>query len=159
MRKVLIMDNQFIDDLFLTQDDNDTRKDLFEFLINDYSGYHLICNFKNEIEYQKALNENPIWEIIIDKFDTIDYKGIIDIDLNINKDYIDFVIIDNGMGFEVFAKNIKNILNPYFTTKKKGAGLGLAIVNKIINDHNGSIIFTSQDKRAKINIKFLKNEY
>jgi hypothetical protein len=80
MRKVLIMDNQFIDDLFLTQDDNDTRKDLFEFLINDYSGYHLICNFKNEIEYQKALNENPIWEIIIDKFDTIDYKGIIDIE-------------------------------------------------------------------------------
>ena len=63
------------------------------------------------------------------------------------------------MGFEVFAENIKNILNPYFTTKKKGTGLGLAIVNKIINDHNGSIIFTSLDKKAKINIKFLKNEH
>ena len=32
-------------------------------------------------------------------------------------------------------------------------------IRDIINDHNGSIIFTSLDKKAKINIKFLKNEY
>ena len=68
---------------------------------------------------------------------------------------MDFVIIDNGLGFE--ANNIKNILNPYFTTKKKGTGLGLAIVNKIINDHNGSIHFISIDVGAKIQIKFIRS--
>jgi two-component system nitrogen regulation sensor histidine kinase NtrY len=66
------------------------------------------------------------------------------------------VIKDNGVGFEVFADNIKDILNPYFTTKEKGTGLGLAIVNKIINDHNGSLTFTSLHEGAKILIKFIK---
>jgi two-component system nitrogen regulation sensor histidine kinase NtrY len=47
-------------------------------------------------------------------------------------------------------------LNPYFTTKEKGTGLGLAIVNKIINDHNGKINFTSLKDGAKIIIKFIK---
>ena len=81
MRKVLIVENEFIEDLFLTQDENELRKDLYEFLNTDYSGYHLICNFKNQIEYEKALNENPIWEIIIDKFETIEYKEAIKIEL------------------------------------------------------------------------------
>ena len=81
MRKVLIVENEFIEDLFLTQDENELRKDLYEFLNNDYSGYHLICNFKSQIEYEQALNENPIWEIILDKFETIEYKDTLKIEL------------------------------------------------------------------------------
>jgi two-component system sensor histidine kinase HydH len=41
----------------------------------------------------------------------------------------------NGMPQEVLEK----IFNPFFTTKKKGTGLGLAVINKIINDHRGSV--------------------
>ena len=52
--------------------------------------------------------------------------------------------------------NIKEILNPYFTTKKKGTGLGLSIVNKIINDHNGNIEFISKADGAIIKITFIK---
>ena len=65
-------------------------------------------------------------------------------------------MIDNGMGFGIFADNIKDILNPYFTTKIKGTGLGLAIVSKILNDHNGSINFISIENGAEITIKFIK---
>jgi len=67
-----------------------------------------------------------------------------------------FTITDNGLGFEKFTDNIKDILSPYFTTKKKGTGLGLSIVNKIINDHNGSIDFFSLGDGAKIKITFIK---
>ena len=35
-------------------------------------------------------------------------------------------------------ENIKDILNPYFTTKKNGTGLGLSIVNKIIKLYENS---------------------
>ena len=48
--------------------------------------------------------------------------------------------------------NLKNILKPYYTTKSKGSGLGLSIVNKIINDHNGSINFNSTKIGAKVKI-------
>ena len=84
------------------------------------------------------------------------FNGKIDIITEDNLSYIKFTIIDNGLGFEMFESNIKDILNPYFTTKQKGTGLGLAIVNKIINDHNGSIEFLSIKEGAKILIKFIR---
>jgi len=84
------------------------------------------------------------------------FVGKIDIEINNDDDYIDFIVTDNGIGFSDLRTNIKKILNPYFTTKKKGTGLGLSIVNKIINDHNGSINFIALDEGAKTIIKFLK---
>ena len=63
---------------------------------------------------------------------------------------------DNGIGFGVLKDNIKDILHPYFTTKKNGTGLGLSIVNKIVNDHNGKINFSSISEGAKIEIIFNK---
>ena len=41
---------------------------------------------------------------------------------------------------------------PYFTTKQKGTGLGLAVVSKIISDHNSTILFNSIDGGAKVEI-------
>ncbi len=78
------------------------------------------------------------------------------IEVNDLSHHISIVIRDNGVGFGLFEKNIKDILNPYFTTKKNGTGLGLSIVSKIINDHNGKIEFIKIDNGAKIKIDFIK---
>ena len=80
----------------------------------------------------------------------------ITIELNDIGNHIRLTINDNGVGFKDVNKNIKEILNPYFTTKKNGTGLGLSIVNKIINDHNGNIEFISKNDGAIINITFTK---
>ena len=80
----------------------------------------------------------------------------ISIELNETDDHISLVIDDNGIGFKNLDANIKDILNPYFTTKQKGTGLGLSIVNKIINDHNGNIEFLSKNVGTKIKIIFIK---
>ncbi len=100
---------------------------------------------KNSVEsiQQKAENES-------------NYNKKIAIELNDNNGHINLIIIDNGIGFGKFSEKIKDILNPYFTTKKNGTGLGLSIVNKIINDHNGNIEFIPQVDGAKIIIKFIK---
>ena len=71
-----------------------------------------------------------------------------------DNNHINIIIIDNGIGFNAFTKNIKEILNPYFTKKKNGTGLGLSIVSKIINDHNGIINFIPIIDGAKIDIIF-----
>ncbi len=102
------------------------------------------------------LIKNSIESIQDKKKNNTNFKGIIDIILNDNELDIVFVIIDNGLGFKKFINNIKNILNPYFTTKEKGTGLGLAIVNKTINEHNGTIDFISINDGAKIIITFIK---
>jgi len=102
------------------------------------------------------LIKNSIESIHEKKENILNYKGIIEIELNNKDTYIEFMIVDNGIGFGMFKDNIKDILNPYFTTKKKGTGLGLAIVNKIINDHRGLLEFKPLDVGAQIQIRFNK---
>ena len=102
------------------------------------------------------LMKNSVESIQDKKSNNVNFKGKIDIILDERDLDIQFKILDNGVGFGVFTDNIKDILNPYFTTKKKGTGLGLAIVNKTINDHNGSIDFTPKDDGAMIQITFIK---
>ncbi len=48
---------------------------------------------------------------------------------------------DDGEGIE--PERLKKILNPFFTTKEKGSGLGLPIVKSIIEAHQGSLRITS----------------
>jgi len=85
---------------------------------------------------------------------TTNFDKIITIEIFERNNQINIIIIDSGLGFENIKNNIKDILNPYFTTKKNGTGLGLSIVNKIINDHNGEINFVSIPNGAKIEIIF-----
>ena len=99
---------------------------------------------KNSIESIQQKNEKDS-----------DFNKNIAIELNDHDDHIILIINDNGIGFK-YLNNIKEILNPYFTTKKQGTGLGLSIVNKIINDHNGNIDFKSKDNGAIIKIIFKK---
>ncbi len=100
---------------------------------------------KNSIEsiHQKAENNSNL-------------NKKITIEVNDSNNYINVTIIDNGVGFGTFKANIKDILNPYFTTKKNGTGLGLSIVSKIINDHNGKIDFIALTDGAKVKINFNK---
>ena len=95
--------------------------------------------FKNSVE---SLNEKSP--------KTANFVPKIIIELRVKDNYICSTIEDNGIGFS--KENIKNLVKPYFTTKKEGTGLGLAIVNKIINDHEGSIIFLPNKDGAKITI-------
>ena len=96
------------------------------------------------------LFKNSIESILDKKNKIIDLQGKIVIDINDDNHYIYVNIIDNGVGFKHVDK--KKMITPYFTTKKKGTGLGLAVVTKIINDHNSSIMFDTTKDGAKVSI-------
>ena len=82
-----------------------------------------------------------------------DYKGKIDVEINTNNHYIVISLTDNGTG----VSDIKKAMNPYFTTKIKGTGLGLPIVSKIINEHSGELLITNNiDHGAKVQISLPK---
>jgi two-component system sensor histidine kinase AtoS len=49
---------------------------------------------------------------------------------------------DSGVGMD--EKTTKNLFNPFFTTKDKGVGLGMALTHKIIEDHRGTIEVLSE---------------
>ena len=54
-------------------------------------------------------------------------------------------ITDNGSGIP----DIKKAMTPYYTTKLKGTGLGLPIVNKIINEHSGDLSIINNKNKDK----------
>lgn len=56
--------------------------------------------------------------------------------------WVAIIFQDTGPG--VPPEDIKNIFNPFFTTKNKGTGLGLAITHKVITDHGGHIEVTNR---------------
>ncbi len=87
----------------------------------------------------------------------LDFKKKISIEIIKNNNHIKITIIDNGVGLTNIKGNIKQILNPYYTTKKNGTGLGLSIVNKIINDHNGKLNFFSISNETKVEVIFNLN--
>ena len=104
------------------------------------------------------LIKNAIESIQQKTNNNLNFLKKITIEINKFNDNININIIDNGIGFGTIEKNIKDILNPYFTTKKNGTGLGLSIVNKIINDHNGKIKFIPLNDGAKVQIYFDLND-
>jgi signal transduction histidine kinase len=59
---------------------------------------------------------------------------------------VELVIADNGAGIP--RENLARVFEPYFTTKAKGTGLGLALVRQTIHDHGGSISVASEPGRG-----------
>ncbi len=157
MPKPILKDNNLV--LIIKENINLINELDTNILINfNYDNDKIMLNSDNEQLSRVFFNliKNSIESIQEKNKKDVNLKGKIDISLSDKASNIDFIITDNGLGFKKFAENIKNILNPYFTTKEKGTGLGLSIVNKIINDHNGSINFKSTENGAKVQIDFIK---
>ena len=70
--------------------------------------------------------------------DAMDGEGRLDITVEDSPNNVVILVKDTGKG--IARKNFKNVFNPGFTTKKRGWGLGLTLVKRIIEEyHNGQI--------------------
>ena len=100
-----------------------------------------------KIKIDKHRISQVLSNLIINAIDVMDGNGFIEIRSDIIKkrelDYCRISIRDTGKGI---SKELSpQIFSPYFTTKKTGTGLGLPIVERIINDHGGVIWFHSSE--------------
>ena len=96
---------------------------------------------------------NQVWTNLIDNsIFALDKNGKLDIETSFDHKNITVSIIDNGKGI---PKDIlSRIFDPFFTTKKvgEGTGIGLDIVNRIVNRHNGTIKVDSIPGRTEFSI-------
>lgn len=72
--------------------------------------------------------------------------GTLTIETNAENESIKIDIIDTGEGMS--PKVMQNLFVPFFTTKIDGTGVGLAVSQKIIDDHNGFIKIKSELKEG-----------
>ncbi len=94
-----------------------------------------------------SLFEWVVENLIKNAVDAMQGVGRIDIYTGVEKNriYIDFK--DTGKG--IARKNFKNVFNPGYTTKKRGWGLGLTLVKRIIEEYHGGKIFVKDSEIDK----------
>ena len=73
-------------------------------------------------------------------------------DIKLNDDFVTVTISDNGIGMD--SEEIKNVKEMFYTTKKNGTGLGIALSNEIIVAHGGELEYESvKNKGTKCIVK------
>ena len=80
--------------------------------------------------------------VIKNSIESIDSSGIIDIDIFCEEKSVTITISDNGIGMN--DEEISNIKEMFYTTKKNGTGLGVALSNEIIVAHKGKMEYVSK---------------
>ena len=87
-------------------------------------------------------NRRSFFNIIQNAIENNFECGRIEITSEIVENFLKIKIKDTGKGMDEGI--LKNVMNPFFTTKKKGLGLGLTISKEIIERHNGKIEIESK---------------
>lgn len=79
-----------------------------------------------------------------------DKKGRIEVSSRLSgKNLIEISVKDSGEGID--KEDLKRVLEPFFTRRSKGTGLGLTICDELVGLHNGKISIESEkDKGTKV---------
>ena len=96
---------------------------------------------------------NQVWSNLIDNaLDAVNEGGQIEIIARRERDHVTVCVIDNGHGIPVEVRD--RIFDPFFTTKPvgKGTGLGLDIVRRLVQRHNGQIELESRPGRSEFRV-------
>jgi len=81
--------------------------------------------------------KQAVYNIIKNAMQAMGDKGILNIRGQNTGDAVELIFEDNGTGISL--ENLPHVLEPYYTTKKRGTGLGLMIVQRIIREHGAEL--------------------
>ena len=95
----------------------------------------------------KSLFEWVMENLTKNAVDAMDGSGRIEITTGRDRERVFIEVKDTGKGIQ--RKNFKNVFHPGYTTKKRGWGLGLTLVKRIIEDYHGGKIYVKDSEIGK----------
>ena len=127
---------------------NDVVSGSLDYMKNRISGKVSITMHLDEDDHGVRLSR-PLFEWVMENLtknavDAMDGEGKIDITTGSDKNCVYIEVKDNGKG--IARKNFKTVYNPGFTTKKRGWGLGLTLVKRIIEEYHGGKIYVKSSE-------------
>lgn len=142
-------------------------KDMFDHIfMNIYmkdQSKNIKINISNNVpNLIMTLDKNRLEQVVTNMLDNaekhIPQVGTIDIRTEIEEEHLILIVEDTGTGIK--PKDLPYIFEPFFQgdqpadIKRKGAGLGLAIIEYIITKHNGEIfVYSEEGKGTKFVVK------
>src|SRR5262249_35527660 len=113
--------------------------------MNVEDGLPLVNGFGGEL--------NQVWANLIDNaLDAVGEGGRVELKANREREAVVVRVIDNGPGISTDIRD--RIFDPFFTTKPigEGTGLGLDIVRRLVQRHNGQIDLDSGPGRTEFRV-------
>lgn len=131
---------------------NDSVKSSLEYMKSRVSDkVKIVMNLSSDdhgVMISRSLFEWVMENLVKNAIDAMGGKpGVITITTGNEKDKLYIDVTDTGKGIP--RKNFKTVFNPGFTTKKRGWGLGLTLVKRIIEEYHGGNIFVKQSEPGK----------
>lgn len=106
--------------------------------------------------FDAELLERVVYNLVLNAAQATPAGGAITVKTRASGGSVEIAVIDRGAGID--AVHLESIFNPFFTTKKEGVGLGLAIVSKIVDLHGGKMTVESQPGKGSVFRVFLPAE-
>jgi len=96
----------------------------------------------------RAQLKQAFYNVIRNALQAMRSGGILRIRTEADESTVTVSFIDSGVG--IVPEQIGRLFEPYFTTKEKGTGLGLMIVQRIVREHGGTIEIESDPGRGTV---------
>ena len=118
-----------------------------------YDSFNLLLKGRGiKFKYTNDYDELYLWgdynrlkqvfvNVIKNSVEAIQDNGIIEMIVSVNKNGVEIIIQDNGIGMS--ESELEHIYEMFYTSKKNGTGLGVSLSYEIILGHNGSMKYQS----------------
>ena len=93
------------------------------------------------VEHDAAQIQQVLLNLLLNAIQSIEGEGSVELSLRTGEDCVIVRVSDTGRGID--PKHLGSIFRPFFTTKGQGTGLGLSLVQRIVEAHGGRIEATS----------------
>ena len=88
------------------------------------------------------LLKQAFYNLVKNAVQAMEQGGALVISCSADDRWVFITVADEGKGIK--PEDVSNLFKPFFTTKEKGNGLGLMVVERIIRDHGGRLSFESK---------------
>ena len=100
------------------------------------------------VDGDRELLQQVFLNLILNSVEAMDRGGSIDVEIKTGRRRVEAVFKDDGRGIR--TQDVGRIFNPFFTTKEKNLGLGLAVSHRIIDAHGGMIQVRSRPGKGAV---------
>jgi signal transduction histidine kinase len=101
-----------------------------------------------EVRVDRDLMKQALLNIVVNAMQAMPEGGILRLEALANEDTAEIRISDTGQGIPPELR--EKIFRLYFTTKKEGSGIGLAMTFRMVQLHDGTIDFTSEPGKGTV---------
>lgn len=95
-----------------------------------------------EVEHDSDQIHQVVLNLLLNAVQSIEGNGSVTVRVSSQDDCASISVTDTGRGMT--PQQLAQIFRPFYTTKPTGTGLGLSLVHRIVDEHDGRIIVTSE---------------